>query len=663
MSAVKVLFAGAVEGDLPGVFKKVEGVNKKNGPFGALFCVGQFFGQGADGDDPSDALVAYVTGQGSIPVPTYFIGGFGSGSAAILTALPAAKAPLKYLGRSGVTCINGLNVAFLDGVYNHAVFTGKGQMPPEAAAAAGGPSCPFYGPDDVALLKAQLKALEGEVDVLLTCEWPRGLTTGLQGALPEGYRPGTSGSNVVADLVALARPRYHIAGGEALHYARPPFSHRDLGAGIRVTRFVGLAPLGHPSKAKSLHALGLVPAAALEPEALTAAPEGCTPSPFELRQAKREQDEMNAGGDFNRWQQPGGAAKKQRREAAAAPQAIAGKPDVPRDPWKTVVVKNVPWAAGEEDIAAFFSQAGKVVNVWRGTNARDGRVQHFTHVQFEEREGAERAMAALHLSDFNGRQVTVEPATAGTAGTGRGAAGSGEGGAGKPVDGCWFCLGSVSADTELVASVGEEMYLALDKGAITPEHVLLVPIDHHPASVGLSPNCFAELERYLAALRALYASMGRELVAFERHLSLRNKGGNHCHVNVLAVTPAAGARAAGAFRAAASAVGYQLELLPPPGRAGAGSEGDTEELQRRLAQAVGGTDSEYFMAILPDGSRLVRPLMRGERWPMALGREVLAELAGAPERASWKQCSSAPDEERRRVERFKELFKPFDPMQ
>lgn len=55
---------------------------------------------------------------------------------------------------------------------------------------------------------------------------------------------------MVSELVALARPRYHVAGGEALHYVRPPFAHKDLGAGIRVTRFVGLAPLNHPSKAK-----------------------------------------------------------------------------------------------------------------------------------------------------------------------------------------------------------------------------------------------------------------------------------------------------------------------------------------------------------------------------------------------------------------------------
>ncbi|KAG2442256.1 hypothetical protein HYH02_009740 [Chlamydomonas schloesseri] len=661
MAAAKVLFSGAVEGDLPGLFKKVETVNKKNGPFEAVFCVGQFFGPGADTDEFNDALVAYVTGQGSIPVPTYFIGGYGAGSAAIVEALPAAKAPLKYLGRSGVTVINGLNVAFLDGTYNHAVFTGRGEPPPPT------PVCRHYTQDDVGLLKSQLKALEGEVDILLTCEWPRGLTTGLQGELPAGYRPASSGSNIVSELVTLARPRYHIAGGEQLAYARPPFSHRDLGAGQRVTRFVGLAPMAHPGKAKSLHALGLTPAAAMEPEALSAVPEGCTPSPFELRQAKRDQDELAAPSDFNRWSGmgPGGQAKKPRREPAAAPQAIEGRPDVPRDPWSTVVVKNLPWAAGEPEIVAFFAQAGKVVNVWRGTNPRDGRVQHFTHVQFEGREGAERALR-LHNTDMGGRQVVVEPSTAGTAGMGRhardadgagGGAGGEAGGAGKPVDGCWFCLGSVAADTELVASVGEEVYLALDKGQITPEHVLLVPIDHHPCSVALSAGCFAEVERYMSALRSLYASLGRELVAFERHLSLRNKGGNHCHINVLGVTPAAGRRAAEAFRAAASAAGYKLEHIPAPPR---GTSPD--ELLKQLKTAVGGPDSEYFMALLPDGSRLVRPLMRGERWPMTLGREVLADLAGVPERAGWKACALTPEEEAARVERFKQLFQPYDIM-
>ena len=42
-------------------------------------------------------------------------------------------------------------------------------------------------------------------------------------------------------------------------------------------------------------------------------------------------------------------------------------------------------------------------------------------------------------------------------------AGRGPTATGEPVDGCWFCLGSSSVDISLVASVGNEAYVALDK--------------------------------------------------------------------------------------------------------------------------------------------------------------------------------------------------------
>ena len=96
--------------------------------------------------------------------------------------------------------------------------------------------------------------------------------------------------------------------------------------------------------------------------------------------------------------------------------------------------------------------------------------------------------------------------------------------------------------------------------------------------------------------------MGLELVAFERYLALRKSGGNHCHVNAMGVSPAAAKRARGAFEAAASAAGFELSPLPAPGP-GEGS-------RKGVSEVVG--DSEYFMALLPDGSRLVRAIMRGE---------------------------------------------------
>ncbi len=70
---------------------------------------------------------------------------------------------------------------------------------------------------------------------------------------------------------------------------------------------------------------------------------------------------------------------------------------------------------------------------------------------------------------------------------------------------------------------------------------------------------------------------------------------------------------------------------------------------------------EYFMAVLPGGVRLVRPIARGERWPLNLGREVLAKLAGVPERADWKQCTRSDAETEQACEEFKGMFSEYDP--
>jgi hypothetical protein len=178
----------------------------------------------------------------------------GKGSAATLAALKAAPAgskSLQYLGRSGVTQLESLNVAFLDGTFHSKAFFAKPRAhktpPPgeaaaaadattadeaaaaaaaaaagdddnealtaaaaadddagagdgEAAAAAAGTaaepspkapafhSCKHYNQSDVAKLRHQLMVLPGEVDILLTCEWPAGALQQLPPgtATPEG---------------------------------------------------------------------------------------------------------------------------------------------------------------------------------------------------------------------------------------------------------------------------------------------------------------------------------------------------------------------------------------------------------------------------------------------------------------------------------------------
>lgn len=79
-----------------------------------------------------------------------------------------------------------------------------------------------------------------------------------------------------------------------------------------------------------------------------------------------------------------------------------------------------------------------------------------------------------------------------------------------------------------------------------------------------------------------------------------------------------------------------------------------------LQQVVG--DAEYFLGVLPDGSGLAARLAPGQRAPMQLGRQILAALAGTPERADWKACTVGEEEEKAAAEGFRDWFKPYDVM-
>lgn len=64
----------------------------------------------------------YVSGSKQAPVPTYFIGSFGSGSKEAMLSLSTASSNIQYLGTSGLRTLQGLNVAFLDGIYDASAY-------------------------------------------------------------------------------------------------------------------------------------------------------------------------------------------------------------------------------------------------------------------------------------------------------------------------------------------------------------------------------------------------------------------------------------------------------------------------------------------------------------------------------------------------------------
>lgn len=528
-------------------------------------------------------------------------------------------------------------MAFLDGKYSAPAFracgTDAGQIDDDTVAST---ACRYFLSSDIDAVKLAVATADGDIDFLLTNDWPAGVCNGIaEASLPQGGAP--PGNEPSAEVAMAVRPRYHIAGGSSTFYARAPYLNPDLGAGTLATRFISLGNVGNTAKQKWLHALGVTPAAKMTPEELGAAPQGATKSPYaRVAGLKRAAgDEAGLGDQSWRWED----RAKRARGPIAAPSL--GRADVVKDKSKTAFVRNVPFRATEDDLLAFFSNAGTVVDIVRRAN-QEGKLNSYCHVQFDTKEAMERA-CQLNGSELMGRQIYIEPASTEDRPKVQRQV--------QPVPGCWFCLSNPNADTALVASVGEECYVALDKGAITDRHVLLLPVEHYACSLEVPASTTAEMERYLSALKSCFAAEGKELVGFERFMRLKKSGGNHCHINVIAVPTGAAKNAAAAFESAAARHGFGFTKLPA-------ARG--EEAKEALARAV--NNGEYFVALLPDGSRMVHPIAYGERHPLNFGREVLAELAGVPHRADWKECQGTPAEEDQRTQAFRAAFKDFDIM-
>ena len=50
-------------------------------------------------------------------------------------------------------------------------------------------------------------------------------------------------------------------------------------------------------------------------------------------------------------------------------------------------------------------------------------------------------------------------------------------------------------------SIGTDAYMALPKGGITPEHVLVIPVEHQPSYAAAPEALVTEMDRFKDALR------------------------------------------------------------------------------------------------------------------------------------------------------------------
>ncbi|XP_076341454.1 CWF19-like protein 1 [Tachypleus tridentatus] len=100
----------------------------------------------------------------------------------------------------------------------------------------------------------------------------------------------------------------------------------------------------------------------------------------------------------------------------------------------------------------------------------------------------------------------------------------------QPQGPCWFCLSSSEVEKHLVVSVGDHNYLALAKGGLTPDHVLILSIGHYQSSVMLEETALEEIQKFKEALKKYYKSRKKSVVFFERNFK-----SSHLQIQVVPV--------------------------------------------------------------------------------------------------------------------------------
>lgn len=211
----------------------------------------------------------------------------------------------------------------------------------------------------------------------------------------------------------------------------------------------------------------------------------------------------------------------------------------------------------------------------------------------------------------------------------------------QPPGPCWFCLASPEVEKHLVVNIGTHCYLALAKGGLSDDHVLILPIGHYQSVVELSAEVVEEVEKYKATLRRFFKSRGKRCVVFER-----NYKSHHLQLQVIPVPVSCCATDDIKDAFITQAQEQQIELLEIP------EHSDIKQIAQPGAA--------YFYVELDTGEKLFHRIKKN--FPLQFGREVLASEAilNIPGKSDWRQCQISKEDEETLARRFRKDFEPYD---
>lgn len=208
-----------------------------------------------------------------------------------------------------------------------------------------------------------------------------------------------------------------------------------------------------------------------------------------------------------------------------------------------------------------------------------------------------------------------------------------------PTGPCWFCLGSPEVEKHLVVSVSDKTYVALAKGGLVPDHVLILPVHHYQSTTACPKDVLQQIDQYKCCLRDLFKSQGRSVVFFERNYRTQ-----HLQIQAVPIPLDSVTDVKDTFISCAEAERIELAEIPK---------------FSDITQIVP-DGAPYFYVELPTKEKMLHRIGKG--FSLQFGREALCEpsILNMPERVDWKSCQLERDEEKANATEFKLTFKAFD---
>ncbi|XP_018327175.1 CWF19-like protein 1 [Agrilus planipennis] len=207
---------------------------------------------------------------------------------------------------------------------------------------------------------------------------------------------------------------------------------------------------------------------------------------------------------------------------------------------------------------------------------------------------------------------------------------------------CWFCLASPSVEKHLIITVGEDVYLALAKGGLVEEHLLICPIEHHQSALHLPHNVLSEIEKFKKAIIDFYSTSQNVTIFFERNYKT-----SHMQIQAVPVPKKLSNVLANSFLNEAEENGFDLEKLDSCNR-----------IDQVLQKGV-----PYFVVELPDkGEVYYVQIQKSQNFPLNFGRQVLAskQVLNMPNKSDWKECTISEDDEKVLVAKLRKQFESYD---